>query len=82
MNKVETGVRLVHIPTGITVTATSERSQSANRREAMDKLNGILEQREMEERQKQVKTAWQEHTRIVRGNPVRIYEGMAFRRKR
>lgn len=81
VNKVETGVRLVHIPTGITVTATSERSQSANRREAMDKLNGILEQREMEERQKQVKTAWQEHTRIVRGNPVRVYEGMAFRRK-
>jgi len=32
VNKVETGVRLVHIPTGITVTSTSERSQLANRR--------------------------------------------------
>ena len=81
VNKVETGVRLVHIPTGITVTSTLERSQSANRRDAMNKLNGILEQKEWEERQKQVKTAWQEHTGIVRGNPVRVYEGMAFKRK-
>lgn len=81
VNKVETGVRLIHIPTGITVTSTSERSQSANRRDAMNKLNAILNQKEMEEKQKQEKAAWQEHTRIVRGNPVRVYEGMEFRRK-
>lgn len=81
VNKVETGVRLVHIPTGINVTSTSERSQLANRRDAMNKLNAILEQKEAEERQKQVKTAWQEHTRIVRGNAVRVYEGMEFKRK-
>jgi len=47
----------------------------------MNKLNAILEQKEAEERQKQVKTAWQEHTHIVRGNAVRVYEGMEFRRK-
>lgn len=81
VNKVETGVRLVHVPTGITVTSTSERSQLANRRDAMNKLNAVLEQKEMEERQKQVKTAWREHTRIERGNPIRVYEGMEFRRK-
>lgn len=81
VNKVETGVRLVHVPTGITVTSTSERSQLANRRDAMNKLNAVLEQKEMEERQKQVKTAWREHTRIERGNPIRVYEGMEFKRK-
>lgn len=82
VNKVETGVRLIHIPTGITVTSTSERSQYANKKDALEKLNVILSQRELEEKQKQVNSAWREHTKIVRGNPVRVYEGVGFKRKR
>ena len=82
VNKVETGVRLIHIPTGITVTSTSERSQYANKKDAIEKSNVILSQRELEEKQKQVNSAWREHTRIVRGNPVRVYEGVGFKRKR
>ncbi len=82
VNKVETGVRLIHIPTGITVTSTSERSQYANKKDALEKLNVILSQRELEEKQKQVNSAWREHTKIVRGNPVRVYEGERFKRKR
>lgn len=82
VNKVETGVRLIHIPTGITVTSTSERSQYANKKDELEKLNVILSQRELEEKQKQVNSAWREHTKIVRGNPVRVYEGEGFKRKR
>lgn len=82
VNKVETGVRLIHIPTGITVTSTSERSQYANKKDALEKLNVILSQRERAEKQKQVNSAWREHTKIVRGNPVRVYEGEGFKRKR
>ncbi|OUP80790.1 peptide chain release factor-like protein [Lachnoclostridium sp. An169] len=82
VNKVETGVRLIHIPTGITVTSTAERSQFANKRDALRKLNAILEQREKAETGKQVNSAWREHNRIQRGNPVRVYEGMAFKRKK
>ncbi len=82
VNKVETGVRLIHIPTGITVTSTSERSQYANKKDALEKLNVILSQRELAEKQKQVNAAWREHTKIVRGNPVRVYEGEGFKRKR
>ena len=82
VNKVETGVRLIHIPTGITVTSTSERSQYANKKDALEKLNVILSQRELEEKQKQVNSAWREHTKNVRGNPVRVYEGEGFKRKR
>lgn len=82
VNKVETGVRLIHIPTGITVTSTSERSQYANKKEALNKLNVILEQRVKDESKKQTNSAWREHNRIVRGNPVRVYEGMEFKRKR
>lgn len=82
VNKVETGVRLIHIPTGITVTSTSERSQYANKRDALTKLNAILKQMELEGKKSQINSAWQEHTKIVRGNPVRVYVGMEFKRKK
>src|SRR5579871_3223788 len=42
-NKVETGVRLVHRPTGITVTATERRSQNANREMAFERMAARLE---------------------------------------
>jgi protein subunit release factor B len=42
-NKVSTGVRLVHRPTGIVVTATERRSQSANREAAFERLIARLQ---------------------------------------
>ena len=81
VNKVETGVRLIHQPTGITVTATTERSQYLNKKIAMNKLNAILNEMELQADKKYVQNAWKEHTRIVRGNPVRVYQGMEFKRK-
>jgi protein subunit release factor A len=42
-NKVETGVRLTHRPTGIVVTATERRSQRANREAAYERLASKLE---------------------------------------
>lgn len=82
VNKVETGVRLIHVPTGITVTSTAERSQIQNRKNALDKLNSILTNMEAAGQAKQVNDAWREHTQIVRGNPVRVYKGMGFTRKK
>lgn len=45
-NKVETGVRLTHRPTGIVVSATERRSQSANREAAFERLAERLEERQ------------------------------------
>lgn len=81
VNKVETGVRLVHIPTGITVTSTAERSQLLNKKDALEKLAIILKSKQSEQAQLQINSAWQEHNKIVRGNPVRTYKGQAFQRK-
>ena len=38
VNKVETGVRVTHIPTGIVITSTAERSQYLNKQDALKKL--------------------------------------------
>lgn len=81
VNKVETGVRLIHLPTGITVTSTEERSQYLNKKRAIEKLIVLLRERELERQKRQINDAWKEHNRIIRGNPVRIYEGMSFHRK-
>lgn len=81
VNKVETGVRLIHIPTGITVTSTSERSQLLNKKDALEKLSAILADKQLAQQKLQINNAWKEHNRIVRGNPVRIYEGKGFKRK-
>lgn len=43
-NKVETGVRLHHVPSGITITATAARSQKRNKDLAMSRLIEKLRQ--------------------------------------
>ncbi len=78
VNKVETGVRIIHLPTGITVSSTRERSQFANKQDALKKLSAVLKEMNVTNRDRQKNDAWSKHAQIVRGNPVRIYEGDDF----
>ncbi len=82
VNKVETGVRVVHIPTGIAVVSTEARSQHMNKQIALNRLCGLLAERDMQCAGREKELAWLEHTRLERGNPVRIYEGSGFVRRR
>lgn len=78
VNKVETGVRVIHFPTGITVSSTRERSQFANKQDALKKLSAVLKQINETNKENQKNDAWGKHSQIVRGNPVRVYEGEKF----
>lgn len=54
VNKVSTAVRLTHKPSGLVVTAQTERFQEKNREIAMDLLRGKLFQLEEEKKMKEV----------------------------
>lgn len=81
VNKVETGVRLIHVPTGISVTSTEERSQHLNRAIAMRKLEERIRGKIKEENSGRESERWEKHCALERGNPVRVYEGIEFKVK-
>jgi len=79
VNTTESAVRAVHIPTGLTAMARDERSQNANRKRALERLSILIARHEQRQLAKAQKQRWDAHNELVRGNPVRVYEGEEFR---
>jgi peptide chain release factor 2 len=74
VNKVETAVRLTHIPTGLTVHVTSERSQQQNREKALQMLRGKLFKKQEEDREREARgLSIAASTSIEWGNQIRSY---------
>jgi peptide chain release factor 2 len=74
VNKRETAVRIVHIPTGISVHASGERSQEQNRERAMSILRAKIFKKAEEEKktiEESMKTS--KETEIEWGNQIRSY---------
>lgn len=73
VNKVETAVRLKHIPSGIVVASQQERSQIKNREIAMHMLMSKLVQIEEERRRKEESDLRGEYKEAGWGNQIRSY---------
>ncbi len=78
VNKVETGIRAIYLPTGDTVVCMEERTQLLNKHRAMQMLQTKLEDANAESLANDKDSAWRRHTQLKRGNQVAIFEGMKF----
>jgi len=74
VNKVESGVRVTHIPSNISVNISTERSQHRNKKIAMSLIMNKLEARNAEQLKQVEKDNWQNHNELIRGNPIRIFK--------
>ena len=79
VNKVETAVRLKHLPTNIVIVCRAERSQHQNRRMALKMLKAKLYDIEMTKREEQAAAAAAAKTEIAWGNQIRSYVLQPYR---
>lgn len=73
VNKVSTGVRLTHIPTGIVTQSTVDRTQYGNRERAFKLLQAKLYQLEQEKKAAEVDSLKGDKKEITWGSQIRSY---------
>jgi peptide chain release factor 2 len=73
VNKRETAVRIVHIPTGLSVHASGERSQEQNREQALTILRAKIFKKAEEEKRSVEESMKMKNTEIEWGSQIRSY---------
>ena len=73
VNKVETAVRITHVPTGIVAACQSERSQIQNKNNALKLLKSKLYQMEKEKMEAELDEIEKSKLKIEWGSQIRSY---------
>jgi peptide chain release factor 2 len=73
VNKTDSAVRMIHLPTGIVVSCQNERSQQKNRKMAMKILRSRLYELEMQKKQVEIDKQLSEQRDIEWGSQIRSY---------
>ncbi|MFV0327908.1 MAG: peptide chain release factor H [Bacteroides xylanisolvens] len=74
VNKTESAVRATHAPSGLSVTASDQRSQLQNKKLATERLLIKLSAWDMEQAMQKVQENWNNHNNLQRGNPVKVIQ--------
>lgn len=79
VNKLETGIRITHLPTGLTATAQEERSQLQNKKLALQRLYNRVDELMINQQRSFINHRWKQHQNLQRGEPIRIFTGNNFK---
>jgi peptide chain release factor len=81
VNKTDSAVRAIHLPTGLATLSQDQRSQFANKKIARLKLAMLLDDGRRADEAGGKRALWDQNRELERGNAVRTYEGARFRRR-
>lgn len=74
VNKTESAVRAIHVPSGLSVTASDHRSQMQNRKLARERLLMKIALLQQSQNSKNEYRNWNNHNMLRRGNPVKVFK--------
>jgi len=74
VNKTESAVRATHIPSGLSITASDQRSQMQNKKLATERLLIKLSAWNIEQTMQKAQENWNNHNNLQRGNPVKVIQ--------